>query len=98
MIRNKILPQMIDDCSKGIGSVSTPINSYEIQQIYSPFYLNYRAIASPYLSPNSSLPFLINTPAVNISFSSFDNAFNQTLFMGSNFTTENQGQSTNYLQ
>jgi hypothetical protein len=65
----------MEDCSKGMGTVTTPLSNYELQQIYSPFYLNYQGL-TPYLSPSPTLPFFMNS-----SFSAFDNSFNQNLFI-----------------
>ncbi len=56
-------------------TASTPIANYELQQIYSPFYLNYQAI-TPYLSPSPTIPFFMNN-----TFSAFDNAFTNNLFI-----------------
>lgn len=82
---------MMEECSKGLGAVSTPMSSYDLQQIYSPYYLSYQGV-TPYLSPSSSVsvPFFMNTPmnaTMNApSFSAFDNAFNQNLFLCPGFT------------
>ena len=73
---------MMEECSKGLGAVSTPMSAYDMQQIYSPYYLSYQCV-TPYLSPSSSVsvPFFMNTPMNATlsapSFSAFDNAFNQ---------------------
>jgi len=75
LLKDPILSQVVEEYSKGIGSVSTPLSSYELQQIYSPFYINYQGL-TPYLSTSPSLPFFMNS-----SFSAFDNSFNQNLFI-----------------
>jgi hypothetical protein len=93
---------MMEDCSKGLAAVSTPISAYDLQQIYSPYYLSYQGV-TPYLSPSSSVsvPFFMNTPmnaALNsTSFSAFDNAFNQNLFLCPGFTSTT-APAANYSQ
>ncbi len=74
MLRDPVLSQIVEGYSKGMASVSTPLSSYEIQQIYSPFYINYQGL-TPYLSTSPSLPFFMNS-----SFSAFD-SYNSNLFI-----------------
>ena len=74
MLRDPFLSQIVEDYSKGMANVSTPLSSYEVQQIYSPFYINYHGL-TPYLSTSPSLPFFMNS-----SFSAFD-SFNENLFI-----------------
>lgn len=75
MLRDPIISQVVEELTKGKATVSTPMSNYELQQIYSPFYINYQGI-TPFLSTSPSLPFFMNS-----SFSSFDNSFNQNLFI-----------------
>lgn len=76
MLKDPVISQVVEECLKGgKGAVSTPMSNYELQQIYSPFYINYQGI-TPFLSTSPSLPFFMNS-----SFSSFDNSFNQNLFI-----------------
>lgn len=74
MLRDPVLSQIVEDYSMGMGTVSTPLSNYEIQQIYTPFYINYQGL-TPYLSTSPSSPFFMNS-----SFSAFD-SFNQNLFI-----------------
>jgi len=84
MMKDPIISQVIEESTKGLTSVSTPHSNYELQQVYSPFYINYQGI-TPYLSTSPSLPFFMKS-----SFSSFDNSFNQNLFI--------KPSSNNYLE
>ena len=92
-MRDPILPQIMEDCSKGLGSVSTPMSNYEMQQIYSPYYLGYRGV-TPYLSPSPSMSYFVNP-----SFSAFDNAFTQNMFICPSFgNTGQDGSTNNFIQ
>jgi hypothetical protein len=77
---------MMEECPKGMGAVSTPMSTFDVQQMYSPYYLSYQGV-TPFMSPSSSMSgtFFMATPmSANMngpSFSAFDNAFNQNLFL-----------------
>ena len=72
---------MMEECSKGMGTLSTPMSTYDMQQMYSPYYLSYQGI-TPFMSQSSSMSatfFMASPLSANMSgpsFSAFDNAFN----------------------